>query len=494
MNASVQELQALLRDEDAVSRMRHHCVDFFNSEQFQDYFTDIHLDEFTRNIARVGGVFRKDFREALKNRGAATPELKERYRQAARHAPIVLARIVMANTAVLYDGQSSPALVVIGWGGEEQDETLDEAASRLGMVHFHYAETAEDKALAKQIEDETYRFGTRRRLPEWLVGNQEIYAADLWIPGMAVDHQGLQHEVLFCLAQPGPSGLLTVIPGNIVQMALNYRKGPPPPPTEKKMPPLPGEASPAVDVATSLQRALLSQGIAASPVSAGLDVVAGALGLDSGSAPVLLQEQSTGMTIRPELHTVTELRPGAVQTCTTLHCYHPRVFPDGIFEYQHSVGDSGGDSIEKGFVQWAQLDFPALQDACSENPENCSSMEMEFPEQEDGSPGFTRRVVLGPVMHMGINQGEDADPDRHESGCPCCLLTNSMEAFADILKMEGRFFAIRLFAMRNDDGSTQADCRINGEEYEEGKAALAAYANTWPQMGFETRKQYVVLC
>jgi len=50
-----------------------------------------------------------------------------------------------------------------------------------------------------------------------------------------------------------------------------------------------------------------------------------------------------------------------------------------------------------------------------------------------------------------------------------------------------------LLATREKDGSTQADCRINGAEWETGKEALRAYAETWPHAGFEMRKQYVVL-
>src|SRR5215510_12369335 len=78
------------------------------------------------------------------------------------------------------------------------------------------------------------------------------------------------------------------------------------------------------------------------------------------------------------------------------------------------------------------------------------------------------------------------------SFCPCCLLTNSYGAFESLIESDG-FFAIRLLAMRNGDGSAQADCRVNGEDWQAGQRALCDCARTWPDAGFEVRKQYVVL-
>jgi hypothetical protein len=52
---------------------------------------------------------------------------------------------------------------------------------------------------------------------------------------------------------------------------------------------------------------------------------------------------------------------------------------------------------------------------------------------------------------------------------------------------------VRLFAARNEDGSPEADCRVNGEGWEEGKRALMEYARSWPDRGMEFRKQYIFL-
>ena len=67
-----------------------------------------------------------------------------------------------------------------------------------------------------------------------------------------------------------------------------------------------------------------------------------------------------------------------------------------------------------------------------------------------------------------------------------------MPAFKDELETDA-FVAIRLFAARDENGTPQADCRVNGRDHEAGMEALREYARTWPPAGIELRKQYVVL-
>ena len=43
------------------------------------------------------------------------------------------------------------------------------------------------------------------------------------------------------------------------------------------------------------------------------------------------------------------------------------------------------------------------------------------------------------------------------------------------------------------EGRIEADCRVNGVDRPEGAAALVRYAQTWPDRGFEYRKQYVCI-
>ena len=81
--------------------------------------------------------------------------------------------------------------------------------------------------------------------------------------------------------------------------------------------------------------------------------------------------------------------------------------------------------------------------------------------------------------------------DEEHPFCPCCLFTNSLDAFHGILR-DGGYAAIRLYAARDANGEISADCRVNGEDYPAGQQALAEYVGTWPQRGFEFRKQLVI--
>ena len=56
-----------------------------------------------------------------------------------------------------------------------------------------------------------------------------------------------------------------------------------------------------------------------------------------------------------------------------------------------------------------------------------------------------------------------------------------------------KYVGIRLFTLRTEDGEAQADCRINGEDFESVAIALHEYAKTWPFAGYELRKQYIVM-
>ncbi|MFT4640311.1 MAG: hypothetical protein ACI8T1_003638 [Verrucomicrobiales bacterium] len=211
-----------LKSAEVEARLRSGCIDFFARPEASDVFLqDIH---FTKGIAKMAtgvGVFVKGARGIAKNRGILDDELKRRYQNTAQHAPIVFTHIVMANTMILHEGQSSPALVVVAFG-EGADEAMVKARQGrpLAEGHFGSPENDNERALAALIEDEEYHFGRRRRLPTWLVGNVEAYAADLWFPAAAAFEEGLICEVQPCFAEPGDNGLTSPIPTNLIMMAL----------------------------------------------------------------------------------------------------------------------------------------------------------------------------------------------------------------------------------------------------------------------------------
>jgi Family of unknown function (DUF6348) len=202
-----------------------------------------------------------------------------------------------------------------------------------------------------------------------------------------------------------------------------------------------------------------------------------------------LEHRNSGIAIRPHLVHFFSPSQSCVQSVSTVTTSHPRLAPDGVLEYQHALGATLSEALREGFDQWLQLDFVVLLDALRDQAEHCSALEFKFP-RGDG-PDFVRRALLGPIGHM-VDDPERASRDVEHPFCPCCLLTNTYRAFRSFIEGDG-FFGIRLLAIRNDDGSPQADCRVNGEDWETGQRALCDYVHTWPQAGFEVRKQYVVL-
>ena len=215
-----------------------------------------------------------------------------------------------------------------------------------------------------------------------------------------------------------------------------------------------------------------------------------------------LEHPQSRFVLLPELVELQPLEGGGVRTVTTIQANHPTLAPRGVFEFQHSAGDTVEDAISKGFEAWAQSDFVALLESLRPKPETCMTLQMEFP-ATDRAPARVRRAILGPVMHFRQNPpeedaagdtrqaGNSGDPSEHDF-CPCCLLTRSFMAFKELMEGDG-LFGIRLFAARYEDRLPQADCRVNGEDWPKGAQALREYANTWSDAGVEFRKQYVIL-
>ena len=232
------------------ARIRELTLAFMRTEEFSPMFFEIHPGKLEQRILKGVGLFNRNLREIGKNlaerRQLASPELRQRYVVMAETAPIVFAHIVMANTAAIEQGTGSPALVVLVWG-EHSFEVMGKARDLLSKVHFDMHENERERELAALIEDEEYHFGRRRPLPRWLVGDQEAYAADLWVSNAALDRERLRLEVLICFAERGPGGLTMAIPGRFIKQALdemNPKSGPPPLPRSGGPPPMPGAATP----------------------------------------------------------------------------------------------------------------------------------------------------------------------------------------------------------------------------------------------------------
>lgn len=179
---------------------------------------------------------------------------------------------------------------------------------------------------------------------------------------------------------------------------------------------------------------------------------------------------------------------GRIRSATTVQANHPRLYPDGLFEYQHGFGVSPEDALMNGFRGWAAMDHSTLAGALADRPESCLIMQMTL------ADGRERRVVMGPFSHYMAEPPEagTAVAEEAEKFCPCCLFSNVHPALAPLIETPGTI-GLRLFASRSGD-ETNADCRANGLDHPEGADALRHYAAAWlPKGNFEFRKQYVVI-
>jgi hypothetical protein len=167
-----------------------------------------------------------------------------------------------------------------------------------------------------------------------------------------------------------------------------------------------------------------------------------------------------------------------LRVSTTIQVCHPTLIPQGLFEYQHCYGDTLNQAIDSGYSSWVKTDLRTLSEALNDQLEFCTSMEMVLPEQGD-QDAFTRRIIFGPVSHYVETP---VDEQEEHPFCPCCLFTNSIEAFKPLLHRQD-FVALRLFASRDSEGQLSADCRINGSDFQEGIEALIEYVKSWPMKG-----------
>ena len=200
-------------------------------------------------------------------------------------------------------------------------------------------------------------------------------------------------------------------------------------------------------------------------------------------------ELESGFSLLPQIVKVEPIHEGGVNTVTTIQIAHPSLVPDGVFDFQHASGKDLRASLAAGFKSFAEFDLPVFLDALRETAKDCTYMIMSPDREAESSATPDRRLVLGPPLQMVQRTARVAG--EHDF-CPCCLFTNSLPAFDDLVKDRG-FYAIRLFVVRDAAGDIEADCRVNGIDRPSGAEALVKYAQSWPDRGLEYRQQYVCI-
>lgn len=179
----------------------------------------------------------------------------------------------------------------------------------------------------------------------------------------------------------------------------------------------------------------------------------------------------------------------------TIQIHHKEIFPEGIFEYVYPQKQATDltDGLFDLFKTWVDLDWETLADCL--NLKNSKYMSVEIELKDVVKHIFYGSVLSYPNVDAEKLKAKGIDPDPYiDEFCPCCLFTNSMEAFDDQIKDTEKNYAVRLFAMKNANGEIKADCRINGEEYPQAEEYLKKYASTWKDCDIiKFRKQYVII-
>lgn len=187
------------------------------------------------------------------------------------------------------------------------------------------------------------------------------------------------------------------------------------------------------------------------------------------------------MILQPQILSFNPRDDSSVSTSSTIPINSAKELSSGLFEYQHSVGNNLEDSLIKGFNAWIKSDLKTLIESIQGTVE-CTQMQMELPGKK-----AARQITFGPVTRYIKTQSNE-----EHSFCPCCFFTNNFEVFRPIINSND-VFGIRFFASRSENGEIEADCRINGMDFEAGKNALIEYGKTWQGEGFDFRKQYVIV-
>lgn len=209
-----------------------------------------------------------------------------------------------------------------------------------------------------------------------------------------------------------------------------------------------------------------------------------------------LYQADTGYYLLPLILDVAVNEEGYIQTATTLQINHTELFPNGIFEFQYAFGgrETLAEALLSGFDIWLKTDWETLLDAA--RPHQAQHLHLALDDEETGQK---RLVLMGSVGFYppipetetpSVPQTNDAC-ETHDEFCECCLFTQSLSAFAPLIQSQENY-AIRIFVSRNEEG-VEADCRVNGEDWQDAVEALCNYAKTWKGEHATFRKQYIII-
>ena len=140
---------------------------------------------------------------------------------AAERSVPVMTYPVMANRVLMQQkGTVAPALTIATF---DVDVTLEEMTTlaKIMIMISHQDVSHESKvAVIKMFEDVDYTPGRRRIVPEDVTGGRRVYALDLMVISDYLPTDTLKVPLIPCMAEPGDTGTIQMLPWWIVDQAL----------------------------------------------------------------------------------------------------------------------------------------------------------------------------------------------------------------------------------------------------------------------------------
>ena len=170
------------------------------------------------------------------------------------------------------------------------------------------------------------------------------------------------------------------------------------------------------------------------------------------------------------------------KTTISIEVKHREKELNNIFEVHQEQGDDPEASAIEGIEKWVRNDLGVILDALNHTNQFTAHLRLDSDTREP------RAIVTGPILHKAEKPPiKDEEPFTERS-----FTMNLLKPLKPLLD-EHTFYALRFFVAKNREGEVEANCRLNGADFEEGRKALLEYAKTWPSRGFELRRQFVVI-
>jgi hypothetical protein len=208
--------------------IRDGYVEYLRSKNFDPYFRKLHRAPRWRYVFAVPmilSVVGAGIGLGLITSAWISGRKRNRIRQdlidAAERSVPVMTYPVMANVALLRQkGAIAPALVIATFDADATTEEMADVVLKMDTVDYQDVSAQTRRTVAAMFSDVQYTPGRRRLVPEELTGGRRVYAFDLMMIGDYLPTDTFEIPLVPCVAEPGESGTIQMLPAGIVGWAL----------------------------------------------------------------------------------------------------------------------------------------------------------------------------------------------------------------------------------------------------------------------------------